>query len=99
MGYYELGLDPQLGFSGSGDYGFDNIELNDQIILNSQIIGVVNSTDYWLGYLGLGVQPTNFTDANKLTFLSSLVENKSYIPSHSYGYTAGAYYRKFLTQS
>ena len=40
-----------------------------------------------------GVEPTNFTTVNQLTFLSSMVENRSLIPSHSYGYTAGAYYR------
>ena len=43
---------------------------------------------------GKGVKPTNFTTVNQLTFLSSMVENKSLIPSHSYGYTAGAYYRQ-----
>ncbi|KAL8785250.1 MAG: hypothetical protein Q9195_008723 [Heterodermia aff. obscurata] len=57
------------------------------------IVGVVNTTEYWVGYLGLGIEPTNFTDANQPTFLTSLVENRSLIPSHSYGYTAGAYYR------
>lgn len=54
QGYYDLGLDPQLGFSGNGDYGLDTISLNDQISLSSQIIGVINSTDYWNGFLGLG---------------------------------------------
>ena len=112
QGYYNLGLDTQLGFNGNGDYGLDTISLNDQISVPSQIIGVINSTDYWNGILGLGewpsttltettsadvlpvgVKPTNFTTVNQLTFLSSMVENRSLIPSHSYGYTAGAYYR------
>ena len=60
-------------------------------------MGVINTTDYWVGYLGLGIKPTNFTDANQPTFLTTLVENRSLIPSHSYGYTAGAYYSKLET--
>ncbi|SLM36511.1 Aspartic peptidase domain [Lasallia pustulata] len=93
QGYYNLGLDLQLGFTGNGDYGLDTISLDEQVSVPSQIIGVINSTDYWNGFLGLGVEPTNFTTVNQLTFLSSMVENQSLIPSHSYGYTAGAYYR------
>jgi len=89
VGFYELGLDPQLGFAGYANYGYDS----DQIIVPSQIIGVINTTDHWLGFLGLGLALTNFTNVDKLPFLSSMVENQSLIPSHSYGYTAGAYYR------
>ena len=94
QGPFALGLDPQLGFSGNGIYGFDNISLSDSISVPSQVVGVINTTDYWLGFFGLGVEPTNFTSADKPTFLDSMVEIMSLIPSHSYGYTAGAYYRK-----
>ena len=97
QGPFELGLDPQLGFSGNGIYGFDNLSLSDSVSVPSQVIGVINTTDYWLGFLGLGVEPTNFTSADKPTFLDSMVEIVSLIPSHSYGYTAGAYYRKLYT--
>ena len=95
QGAFALGLDPQLGFSGDGTYGFDDVAFSDQISVPSQIVGVINSTDYWLGYFGLGVEPTNFTSTDKPTFLDSMVQNQSLIPSHSYGYTAGAHYRKF----
>lgn len=93
QGPFVLGLDPQLGFSGNGIYGFDNISLSNDISVPSQVVGVINSTDYWLGFFGLGVEPTNFTSADKPTFLDNMVETMSLIPSHSYGYTAGAYYR------
>ena len=94
LGYYELGFDTYLGDSGIANYGLDHVDLNDQVIVPSQIVGVINSTEFWLGSLGLGVQESRFEGAiNRLTFLSSLVENQSLIPSHSYGYTAGAYYR------
>ncbi|KAI4214913.1 MAG: hypothetical protein LQ351_002626 [Letrouitia transgressa] len=92
-GYAALGLDLQLGFGGYGRYGFDSIALSDHVSVPEQIVAVINTTEYWTGFLGLGIKATNFTDANRLTFLSSLIENQSLIPSHSYGYTAGAYYR------
>ncbi|CAF9910717.1 MAG: hypothetical protein ALECFALPRED_006806 [Alectoria fallacina] len=93
QGPFVLGLDPQLGFGGDGIYGFDNISLSDDISVPSQVVGVINTTDYWLGFFGLGVEPTNFTSDDKPTFLDSMVETMGLIPSHSYGYTAGAYYR------
>ena len=94
QGTYGIGLDPQLGFDGNATYGLDSIAFGDQISVPSQIIGVINATEYFLGYFGLGVQPTNFTSTDQPTFIDSMVENKSLVPSHSYGYTAGAYYRK-----
>ena len=95
QGPWKLDLDTQLGFGGNGGYGYDSIALDQTDFVPSQIIGVVNTTEYWLGYLGLQWKPTNFTSDYKKSFLSSLVENQSLIPSHSYGYTAGAYYREF----
>ena len=70
--------------------------MGDATSVPGQIVGVMNSTKFLLGSLGLGVKPSNFTSNIQATFLSSLVENQSAIPSHSYGYTAGAYYRTFL---
>jgi hypothetical protein len=94
-GLFELNLDPSLSDDGSGYYGLDTIALDDITSVPNQIVALVNSTDQWIGSLGLGVQQTRFTgDQNNLPFLSSLVQNGSYIPSHSYGYTAGASYRE-----
>ena len=95
LGAYKMGLEPELGFEDDDAiYGLDSIAFSDQLSVPSQFIGVFNSTDYFLGFFGLGVQPTNFTSTDQRTFLDSMVENKSLIPSHSYGYTAGAHYRK-----
>ncbi|EXJ84854.1 hypothetical protein A1O3_05529 [Capronia epimyces CBS 606.96] len=93
-GFYDLNFDSQLGTAGVGYYGLDTIHLDDQTFVPDQIIAVVNSTDRWLGTLGLGVQQTRFNGTKDfLPLLSSLVENASLIPSHSYSYTAGAFYR------
>ncbi|CZR52704.1 uncharacterized protein PAC_02581 [Phialocephala subalpina] len=83
---------PELGFDGNADHGFDNVELTNGIVASSQTIGVFNQTGYWLGILGLGVAATNLTTLNPPSLLNSLVDSQT-IPSHSYGYTAGAHYR------
>lgn len=94
-GFYELNYDAQLGEGGYGYYGLDNIYLDDTTSVSDQIIALVNSTDHWVGSLGLGVQQTRFSGSENITpFLSSLIESDGLIPSHSYGYTAGAFYRE-----
>ncbi|RMZ85553.1 hypothetical protein DV737_g574, partial [Chaetothyriales sp. CBS 132003] len=96
-GFYELGAENAVSTSTQDDYGyygFDTIALNDDDFVQGQIIAVINTTDYLTGQFGLGVELTRFNGSvNELTLLSSLVQNASLIPSHSYGYTAGASYR------
>ena len=95
QGSFDLGLDSQLGFTGSGDYGLDILEFGSTgVSLNNSIIGSINDTEYWLGHLGLGIDPANFTTVVVLSPISGLVEKEGSIPSHSYGFTAGAIYRK-----
>jgi hypothetical protein len=95
-GYYELGFDNNLGDTGFAFYGLENVSLSDQVSVPSQIVAILNSTEFWLGSLGLGIQTIRFEGTtNHLTFLDSLVETEGFIPSHSYGYTAGAYYSEF----
>lgn len=94
LGFYELGESAELGASQPGYYGLDTIALNDAVTEVDQIIALVNTSSLWVGELGLGVQQTRINGSeNRLPFLSSLVQNDSAIPSHSYGYTAGASYR------
>ena len=95
QGLYELNFDPELGNTGFGYYGLDTVSLDDTTSVSEQIVAVVNSTDYWIGSLGLGVQDTRFTGSENIApLLSSLVEKVNEIPSRSYGYTAGAFYRE-----
>lgn len=90
---YSLGLDPQLGFGGFGEYGYDTVALGDQAAIKARAVGVVNSTDYWLGFLGLNINPVLLNQTQTATVLSSMVK-VGLIPSHVYGYSAGAYYRE-----
>jgi hypothetical protein len=93
LGLYELGSSAVLGDSQVGYYGLDTISLNDMASETNQIIAVLNTSSVWVGEIGLGVQQTRINGSEtRLPFLSSLVQNNSMIPSHSFGYTAGAAY-------
>ena len=102
-GIFELDLDKDLGYGGPdqlGQYGQDSIGLSildSGIKLKNQVIAGIITPVRWIGQFGLGDQPTNFSgfDHPQPSFLTTLyTEGK--IPSLSWGYTAGASYRKNL---
>ncbi|PQE13751.1 eukaryotic aspartyl protease protein [Rutstroemia sp. NJR-2017a BVV2] len=94
-GAFDLSLDPQLGFEGYAEYGLDRINFGtSNVSAPSIIVGSINTTEYWLGVFGLGIIPGNFTQNTVLSPISVLVETANAIPSHSYGYTAGAKYQQ-----
>ncbi|TVY37225.1 Candidapepsin [Lachnellula occidentalis] len=95
QGLFSLGVDNRLGGQGYADYGFDQLTFGSTgVILDSTIIGSINTTEYFLGEFGLGVVPGNFNNVSSLAAISGLVEQNGAIPSHSYGYTAGATYQQ-----
>jgi hypothetical protein len=105
-GLFELGADTRLGNQGYALYGLDDLTYGSTgVVQSSAIIGQVNDTGLatsfqtWLGFFGLGIVPGNFTDVASLSSISALVEKVAVIPSHSYGYTAGAKYREFLKEN
>lgn len=59
----------------------------------SSAVGTFNSTDNWIGYIGLNAYGSGTYDWDALTFMQTVWNNRSAAPSCSYGYTAGAYYR------
>jgi hypothetical protein len=61
--------------------------------LSEQYVAAQDSKDFFLGSLGLSVGVISPQGADKPTFMSSLQSRKQ-IASHSYGFTAGASYRK-----
>jgi hypothetical protein len=58
--------------------------------------GTINTTYYLTGLFGLGVVDGAFNNVTPLSALNALVQTDGLIPSHSYGFTAGAVYRKSL---
>ena len=102
-GLFGLGIESNLpDYTSSydaGDFGFDAMGLglagSGGIRFESQTIAAIATKDYYLGYLGLNREPTNFTDFNhgEVSFLESMKTSKN-IPSMSGAYSAGAQYSK-----
>lgn len=64
--------------------------------MRSVVAGIGDTHFTWLGALGLNPRPVNFTDRPGAVFTSLVqqLKNQSNISSLSWGYTAGAKYRK-----
>ena len=103
-GVFLLGAEIDLGYTGpnnivNGTYGYDTLVLPGSagvanISVTHQVIASIITEEFYVGYLGLSNQPINVsvTDSSP-SFMTSL-KNQNLIPSNSYGYTAGATYRK-----
>lgn len=97
---YELGTYEEnfLDRSGNASYGRDTVSLglsgSNLPSLNGQIVASLWTDNYFLGSLGLSPYPINFTtfDSPQQSMLSTL-RNQSLIPSLSWAYTAGAFYK------
>jgi len=101
QGMFALGVEMNLPYTGNydnGDYGFDTLGLGLQgngVTVNHSVVAGVATKDFFLGNLGLTPRPINFTefDNPKPSLLTNL-RNSNQIPSLTYGYSAGAKYRK-----
>ncbi|PPJ55172.1 hypothetical protein CBER1_05421 [Cercospora berteroae] len=88
----------QIGRDGNGSYGYDTVSLgipgSGLPSLQHQLVAGVWDDKYFVGQLGLSPLPTNFSNLQdpQLSVLGALV-NQSLVPSASWAYTAGAYYR------
>lgn len=100
-GIYDLVSERWLGYVGNGLYGFDTVELGEsrrgRMQVKHQVVAGIVEKNFYLGIFGLGPKPSNFSDFNdpQPSFMRSLAD-QDLIPSLSYGYTAGAKYRKSL---
>lgn len=81
-------------------FGLDTVSLvagnaTTGLTLQSQVVGAIAANTFYNGVFGLNHQPSNFTTLNnpQPSFLSSL-KSQNLIPSLSWGYTAGASYRR-----
>ncbi|KAK4061207.1 uncharacterized protein Triagg1_10379 [Trichoderma aggressivum f. europaeum] len=97
MGIWQLGLD-YLGYGGNGQYGLDTVNAYSTITdigfgMSNVLMSAINTTDYYLGFFGLGITQGNFGHEVAQSPLTQAVHTFGWIPSYSYGYTAGASYR------
>ena len=104
---YTLGAETNLGNPYSdpiGDFGYDTLGVPGQsgvtnVSLARQVIATIKTKTYYLGSLGLSSQNITFSQDSgdkSASFLASL-RNENLIPSLSFGYTAGASYRKTVS--
>lgn len=101
-GMFELGVEKNLdnytGNFDNGNYGLDTLALgyngSGGVSLDQQVVAGIATKDFYLGSLGLAPWPVNYsTTESSPSYLSNL-KNQSKIPSLSFGYSAGAPYRK-----
>ena len=94
--FYYLHADEKLVNDTSEIWGYDTISLGDSgPTLTNQTIAAISNNQFWLGVFPLNPRPSNFS-VNSTDYLApSLLEalkGGGYIPSLSWGYTAGARY-------
>jgi hypothetical protein len=99
IGLYDLWVGRNLGPTPNAGFGFDRVGLsgvgeNGPTLENTTVAAFAGQKMYYLGIFGINPKPSNFTGFNEPTasYMTQLKEQKM-IPSVSFGYTAGAYYR------
>lgn len=98
VGIYDLWIEKNLGYTGNAVYGYDTVGLGGQgeggpTLLNTTV-GTFAVESFYLGVFGVNPKPTNFTDfSTQSPSYMSLLKEENYIPSVSFGHTAGASYR------
>ena len=89
-----LGLPLILGIHDVGLYGTETVgigaDANTGLTLQGEHVVGVNASSFYIGSLGLGMGPDNSS-------LLGALFNQKMTPSFSYGYTAGALYREYLS--
>ena len=85
-----------LGILSNGQYGLDTVGLGAEaatgLTSNHNAVAGVLAEPYYLGQIGL--KYSNTTTVNGTASFMAHLRNENLIPSLSYGYTAGAIYRK-----
>lgn len=84
---------------GNGDYGMEALAFNNQVdgtgktlMVDSALVAAINDTSFYTGFIGVGATQGSFGAKVVNPLISQLAESYGEIPSHSYGYTAGAQY-------
>lgn len=100
---YDLALESNLGYTGKGRYGFDNITLGYSggggPTLANQTVASIATKEFFLGIFGVKPQASNFTSLNDPipSFMQNL-RSQSMIQGLSWAYTAGNQYREQNTR-
>lgn len=107
IGLYNLEPGTNFELDGSSLYGYDKAGVsfvgrtNDSVTLEHQVVGVYSTSTeaglsrLWLGRLGLSQSAMILNDTDDPVSLLRALKDQGHIPSLSFGYQAGAAYRKF----
>ena len=101
LGTFELVLERNLDITDPGQFGNDVVGLGlpgtGGPTLENQVVGGIATQKFLLGMFGVNPKPTIFSSVGdgQASYMTTL-KNQSLIPSLSFGYTAGARYRKSL---
>ena len=100
-GLFQLGFEVNLGYQGNeynGTFGYDTLGIQSKganVSVDHQVVAAIENKGFYLGNLGLSPYNINFTSgADSSPSLLTSLKSQNLIPSLSYGYTAGASYRK-----
>ncbi|RDA95258.1 putative aspartyl protease [Ophiocordyceps camponoti-saundersi (nom. inval.)] len=103
MGLWQLGL-TYFGYNDNGEYGLDAVNAYSPITniafgMSNVLMSAINTTSPYLGLFGLGIQQGRFGDLVADSPITQAVKTFGWIPSYSYGYTAGAHYRNTVVST
>lgn len=96
---YQISTELNLQLNNNAVYGFDTVQIGspgmDNATVDHQVVAGIATQDFYLGSLGLHNRKVLFSsDQEGLPSFISLLSSSKQIPSLSYGFTAGASYRK-----
>lgn len=101
VGDRQLMTESYLGVTSNGNYGMDTVGLGIDtatgLTSDHNVVAGVLTEPFYLGQVGL--KPSNATVRNGNASFMARLKDANLIPSLSYGYTAGAIYRKLPSLS
>ena len=94
-----LGTEQNLyGSTQTGLYGLDTVGFGSEqsgFTLPEQVVAGIATQDFWIGSMGLATNPSQFeTVSQNVSSLLPSMKSANHTPSNSFGYTAGASYRR-----
>ena len=99
QGNHILSLGEDLITTAAGTFGTDTVGIgNGGPVLPNQVVAGIATGQFWLGMLGVNPKATNYTptDPGQPSLMTTL-RQQNFIPSLSYGYTAGNQYSELRT--
>jgi len=103
IGIFQANLRPVLNITGNALYGLDKVGLmvedRSGPTLDGMVVGAIKNPRVYVGLFGLKPSALNFSGyEHPQSSMLQRLKHSHTVSSLSYGYTAGAYYSKYLIQ-